>query len=711
MSGNLLLDWSIMTISLFNTILLIWLGLTVLLNSDRRTWGIWLGSGGLLLGGAFFVSHTAILGSRLLEFRWWGFLFWWTAGLIPAILLPFVWYIVILWYAGYWDNPNSALHRRQKWGLMLVIAGMVTGLIILAMSVVLLAIPIDLLTPLRSFVRWSVAGVPVIVMGYSLYTIFCIALSFDALARPGPSSRVMAAQARQRARPWLTVASVGLLLVSFLIAGVMIWLAQNFRLRSIYATMPALFVELAVFDFVIAGIIGAVVLLAGQAIVRYEVFTGRTLPRSGLARHWYRTILLAGGFSVVMGATLTLDTRPIYITLFSALIITFFFALVGWRSYAERERYVGNLRPFIASQGLYDQLLTESSPPALDLKTPFHALCADVLGVSRGYLIATGSLATLMGKPLRYPEGDGGELVAKMPAFTTLLAQFATPQTPSQAVDPAQFGDAIWAIPLWSERGLNGVFLLGEKRGGSLFTQEEIDIARVSGERLLDTQASAQMGHRLMSLQRERLVQSQIIDQRTRRTLHDDILPIIHTAMISLSGDGDHNEVLTNLADAHRQISDLLRDMPQTAHLEVSKLGLLKVLRRVVDNELAHAFDEVVWDIDEAGEVAGRKMPALSAEVIYYAAREIIRNAAQHGRDPHSTTPFVLTIKATAGQQFQLEIKDNGVGVGKENAGISSSGAGQGLALHTTMMAIVGGDLSIESIPNQHTRVTISLPL
>ena len=30
------IDWAIMAVSLFNTILLVWLGLTVLLNAERR---------------------------------------------------------------------------------------------------------------------------------------------------------------------------------------------------------------------------------------------------------------------------------------------------------------------------------------------------------------------------------------------------------------------------------------------------------------------------------------------------------------------------------------------------------------------------------------------------------------------------------------------------------------------------------------------------
>ena len=59
MTGHLLLDWAILAVSLFNTILLIWLGLAVLLNAERRAWGIWLAGGGLLMG-----FLTLGLGSR-----------------------------------------------------------------------------------------------------------------------------------------------------------------------------------------------------------------------------------------------------------------------------------------------------------------------------------------------------------------------------------------------------------------------------------------------------------------------------------------------------------------------------------------------------------------------------------------------------------------------------------------------------------------------
>jgi hypothetical protein len=57
--------------------------------------------------------------------------------------------------------------------------------------------------------------------------------------------------------------------------------------------------------------------------------------------------------------------------------------------------------------------------------------------------------------------------------------------------------------------------VLGEKVSG-LYTQEEIDIARAGGERLLDSLASAELARRLVVLQRQRLAESQVLDRRTR---------------------------------------------------------------------------------------------------------------------------------------------------------------------------------------------------
>jgi len=41
----------------------------------------------------------------------------------------------------------------------------------------------------------------------------------------------------------------------------------------------------------------------------------------------------------------------------------------------------------------------------------------------------------------------------------------------------------------------------------------------------------------------------------------------------------------------------------------------------------------------------------------------------------------------------------------------SNAGSGQGLALHTTMMAVVGGSLTIDSEPGAFTSVQLALPV
>src|SRR4029079_2545375 len=101
-SGEPLLDGAVLAVSFFNTFILLWLGLTVLLKAEQSVsvvqrssaavppradgvrrlpsdWGLWLAGGGLLLGAAFFISHSAILGIGLADVGA-GLEFWWQIG-------------------------------------------------------------------------------------------------------------------------------------------------------------------------------------------------------------------------------------------------------------------------------------------------------------------------------------------------------------------------------------------------------------------------------------------------------------------------------------------------------------------------------------------------------------------------------------------------------------------------------------------------------
>jgi anti-sigma regulatory factor (Ser/Thr protein kinase) len=478
----------------------------------------------------------------------------------------------------------------------------------------------------------------------------------------------------------------------------------------------------------------------GRAIVSYEVFTGKTLPRRGFFRHWRSTVILAAGYGLVVGGSLAIQLRPIYSLLLTTILMVAFYALFSWRSFVERDHYINRLRPFVASQRLYEHLLAANPDQSRaasggdsDTVAPFRALCADILGAQQAYLVALGPLAPLVGPALPYPD-DAPALPRLDLAFLPALS----PQTIGIPLDPAQYGDVLWAVPLWSERGLIGLLLLGPKADGGLYTQEEMEIARASGERLIDTRASAELARRLMALQRQRLAQTQVLDRQTRRVLHDDILPGLHTVLLLLSSNrrpetadrrpGNNSpspvpglrstpppaEVITLLTGIHHQISDLLREMPTVVAAEVGRLGLVGALRKVVEDELSQFFDEVTWQVEPEAAEKAQTIPSLTAEVLYYAARETIRNAARHGRIEPSRS-LHLNVSVVWRNGLEMIIEDNGVGLGASlspNGGSGPQpGTGQGLALHSTMMAVIGGTLAVDSTPGMYTRVTLTLPM
>jgi signal transduction histidine kinase len=220
-----------------------------------------------------------------------------------------------------------------------------------------------------------------------------------------------------------------------------------------------------------------------------------------------------------------------------------------------------------------------------------------------------------------------------------------------------------------------------------------------------------------MTLQRQRLAESQVLDRSTRRVLHDEVLPRLHAAMLTLSGHPQSHEVIAQLTDVHHQIANLLHAMPATAASAVSRLGLVGALRQTVNNELGSSFDAVAWQVAPDAEQTAQAIAPLNAEVIFYAARETIRNAARYGRNGDASRPLHLTITAARHDQsgsaglpvLEFVIQDDGVGLPAMPSAETQSG--HGLALHSTMMAVIGGTLTVESQPDAYTRVILALPV
>ena len=95
-------------LSIFNMVALVWLGLTVLLNAERRTPGAWLAGSGLILGGLFFAGHSAVVGREMGTFTT-EMEFWWHASWVPLVAAPYLWYVVMAWY----DSANCSAARRS----------------------------------------------------------------------------------------------------------------------------------------------------------------------------------------------------------------------------------------------------------------------------------------------------------------------------------------------------------------------------------------------------------------------------------------------------------------------------------------------------------------------------------------------------------------------------------------------------------------------
>jgi signal transduction histidine kinase len=699
LTGSFALDWALIAVSVFNTMLQLWLGLTVLLNAERRSWGVWLMGGGLLAGAAFFICHTAILGQELFFFANLDSLnFWWQIGWIPVIIAPLAWYIVILWYVGFWHEPQTLIRRRHRWWL-LVVADMAFGLVFL----MIFAHPIPSyaqIIQLDFSTSFVVNGIPILFALYPIFMVLCILLSLDALRRPEPADRLMGDLARQRSRPWLLATAGVLLTVSLLVA---YFIFRVFSMsRSVYFPIELSIQRIALFDLALESLVALATVMLGQAIVSYEVFTGKVLPRRGFRRQWHIAVGLAAVYGAIIGLSLEIQLRPIYSLMLTALLMIAFYALYSWRSFAEREGFMARLRPFVSSQGLMHQFLGDDASTS-SAYALFRAMCRDVLDTSQAHLIPAGGLANLAGLPLVYPAS-----ATPIDFSPDNLINDVT----VQALDADDYHGLRWAIPLWAERGRIGTLLLGSKTSGSLYTQEEIEIARATGERIIDMLAGEQLARRLMVLQRGRLAESRVMDRRTRRALHDETLPTVHTALLRLSSlprdNPAVNDAIQALTAVHQQIAHLIHSAHGFQPSPNGNQSLEEALRGIVGAEFGDEFNSISWQIE--GEMP--QLEPLAQEVILGAVREAARNAAVHGRGNKSDRPLNLMICIQAQADLIIDVIDDGVGLTADDKRHSTllGGSGGGLTLHSTMLAILGGELALTPIAEGGTQVTIRYP-
>lgn len=692
MSGQFFLDWPALAFSLFDAFILCWLGFTILLEADRRAFGVWLSVDGLLLGAVFFIAHTAILRSG---WQWDNPLvnFWWRAGWWPLILSPLAWYCVILWYSGYWDNVSSALHRRQApwFGLILIATvGLFVWMVLANPLPDLAGIPADL----SSFTGLAIA--------FPLYILLCILLALDAILQPGPTARMMGQEARQRARPWLMASTLVLLAVCFLVAFALIWGISVFSMTYRAEAKPAVavFLPLTGLDVVIEILITAAILLIGQAAMVYEIFSSNPLPRSGLRKRWFYTIWLGAIFALLFSYVLIYFARPELAYLIFIPFLTGALAIQNRLASREQSINADEMRALARPQKFYERIFKqpEGLPDSNTTRMEFESICTRLLECRQAVLLPTGALANFLPDELGYP------LDTPIPSLTRSLIDKLQQTDKPQPLDLHSSGGFRWAISLLSSRGLDGWLLLGERQDNGLYTMEEIDIARSALESWMDNQAAAEIARRLVTLQQQKQVDTRLLDQKARQVLHDDVLPLLHTALLT----APHGEAADQITTAHHRISDLLRDAPLPPPAAITLEGLFPALQNLAQREADLLHASLVFDADDRSKQAASELPADAVETVYYAVRECLRNIQKHSRKDTGTN-LEIRIKAEVDGMLRICIENNGFTVEDEAGGLASSG--QGIALHNAMLAVFGGGMKLEKPVNRMTRAVISLPL
>ena len=660
-----LLESATLALSIFITVMLLWLGLTVWLNGERGRLVVPLSAAALLAAAIFFLSHTIILGRGFAETGG-GMDFWWRLAWLPLPVLPYAWFLIVIRYAGL-SPAQRAIYRR--WQIALGV-----GCVVL--------IPIFILSnPFPSYASlvyaravntdpWHwLAGAPLMLWLYLPYALVCYLLPLVALRAPSAEDTL-----HRRARPWLAAISFTLLCVGWVVIATVIWVSPHPEPLVTLAGRQRGILFSA--DLAVEFLIALALILLGRVIVGFEVLTERSLPRRGFFRQWRRTVIITAAFSIVVALVYRIQLRPIYSLMLTTALTATMFALFSWRVFAEHEEFLAALRPFVASTHLRERLLSNRTGDA-DIRALFDALCRDVLDTQCACLMLDSSSGSL--KQIGYRWFDS----AKVTRTLTLDEE---------------------RKPLDSAR-----LLLGPKIGGGDYTAEEMDVARAAMQRIADLVAGEQVARLAMSLLRRRIAEVKVLSTQNRRVLHDDVLPQLHAAILKLEAYGDA-EAMAALTTAHKSLSAMVRQMGAAVPERLEREGLVVALRRALEHDFRDAFESVEWQVDEsAARRITRDVPPFVAEVIFAAAQEAIRNAARHGRGDDGARPLRLLIEMNWLAGLRLVVRDDGVGVAASN-GQSNGGTGSGLLFHSTMLAVVGGWMRVESAAGRGTAVIIVVP-
>jgi hypothetical protein len=568
-------------LSVFSLITYLWLGVTTLLMSERRSLVTWVGGLGLLFGALFFLCHGALVAAGTSQTAPAATDLWWRLSWAPAFAAPLLWAAIGLRYtavAGSWG--------RLRTPALVVVAGLGACTALLA----LLSWPSighysDFIAILDNSLRLQTSDalhvslwVPALGVAFVIYVGACASLPWAALAvrRFGPSieARLVAGgfglpvsiqrpsgqqlapaasatpadapseadaslrpadsaeagllwtptDAWDRARPALFAASLCMLAAGAVVAvvGLLTALVEHRTAASaVSQTLPAVTVAPApghaALALVLADLVVQVALACLGLLVGWAVVRQGVLVERRLPQRGYLSHWR--GMAALAGAL--------------ALV-------VAWMGAVEPDA-LPDLLLLVALVAVAIALLTWQSYVAHDRLLaqlrPFMAslslgnvgwLAINQDEVERGVdRLFTSLCRDVLGAAHGRLDISAGRL-----RHSYSYAASEDERAGGSALDTLEKRD--WSLQLSDGRGAVAAMRLGPRLDGVGYTSSDLEIARACGLRILDAVGEFATAQAVASLARRRGLEAELTAALPRRVLHDDVLPRLHLAMLRL---------------------------------------------------------------------------------------------------------------------------------------------------------------------------------
>lgn len=204
-------------------------------------------------------------------------------------------------------------------------------------------------------------------------------------------------------------------------------------------------------------------------------------------------------------------------------------------------------------------------------------------------------------------------------------------------------------------------------------------------QRRLADQARAWGRHLLTAQDEER--------QAIARDLHDDVVQRLSGVQLRLNPTSDHGAIAL-LGEVSRDLRTLARELHPPA---LSSMSLAEALRDLVALGPEAIAPVITLECDE-----DVTLPRAETLALYRVAQEALHNMQKHSRAQVAT----LSLSESA-PWVEMQLADNGVGFVASEVEARSFG----LRSMKERLALVGGVLTVQSVPGKGTTILARVPL